>query len=253
MNFHDLGIIVAKRPHTEHACVLIILTAEHGLYHGLVRVTKSNRAYCQPGIVHKVTWQARLSEHLGSWQIDPFLNTVPALLNDPLALYAVNSACDLISETLNQREPCPNLYIRLSNLLVSIMDACNGMLQAYCLFECELVRVLGVPLNFNACAVTGDTTDLIYVSPRSGRAVSTIGAQGYETKLLKLPLFLCPGQEHIIADKTDMLNALKLSHFFLTQYALDMNHKKMPLSRVRLFDMIVSTDNSKKMALNEQS
>jgi len=234
MNFHDLGIIVAKRTHTEHAHVLIVLTAEHGLYHGLVRSNKTNRAYCEPGVIHKVTWQARLSEHLGTWIIDPLLNTLPAVLSNSFYLCALNSACDLLAICLNERETCPNLYACFSNLLVNIMEHSDDVRASYCLLECELVRTLGLPLSFNKCAVTGQEVNLNYVSPRSGRAVSSQGAQGYEERLLRLPNFLAYPDNHAQPSKSDILDALKISEHFLNRYVLDIHHKKMPLSRSRL-------------------
>ena len=45
-------------------------------------------------------------------------------------------------------------------------------------------------LDLTACAATGSNDDLIYVSPKSGRAVSASAGEPYHDRLLTLPSFL---------------------------------------------------------------
>ncbi len=52
------------------------------------------------------------------------------------------------------------------------------------------MQELGFGLDLSECAATGADADLVYVSPRSGRAVSREAGQPYGGKLLKLPAFL---------------------------------------------------------------
>src|SRR5208282_2033846 len=46
---------------------------------------------------------------------------------------------------------------------------------------------LGFGLDLASCAATGATADLIYVSPRTGRAVSREAGEAYREKLMRLP------------------------------------------------------------------
>ena len=57
-------------------------------------------------------------------------------------------------------------------------------------WELQLLGELGFGLDLSECAATGTDADLIYVSPRSGRAVSRDAGQPYCDRLLKLPAFL---------------------------------------------------------------
>ena len=57
-------------------------------------------------------------------------------------------------------------------------------------FEMHLLNELGFGLELDACAVTGTHEELIYVSPKSGRAVSRQAGAPWRDKLLRLPAFL---------------------------------------------------------------
>ncbi len=59
-----------------------------------------------------------------------------------------------------------------------------------CAGEAGLLEALGFGLDLSQCAATGETRDLIYVSPRSGRAVSRGPGADYAERLLPLPGFL---------------------------------------------------------------
>ena len=45
-------------------------------------------------------------------------------------------------------------------------------------------------LDLDECAATGTTADLIYVSPKTGRAVSRAAGEAFHDRLLPLPAFL---------------------------------------------------------------
>jgi DNA repair protein RecO (recombination protein O) len=57
----------------------------------------------------------------------------------------------------------------------------------YAYLECTLLSEAGYGIDLRTCAVTGRTDDLIYVSPKSGKAVSALAGERYKDKLLKLP------------------------------------------------------------------
>ena len=57
-------------------------------------------------------------------------------------------------------------------------------------FELALLAELGFGLDLGACAVTGTTEGLVWVSPKTGRAVSREAGAPYADKLLPLPAFL---------------------------------------------------------------
>ena len=57
-------------------------------------------------------------------------------------------------------------------------------------FELLLLDELGFGLDLESCAATGSRDDLVYVSPKSGRAVSRAAGEPYRDRLLPLPGFL---------------------------------------------------------------
>ena len=57
-------------------------------------------------------------------------------------------------------------------------------------FELLLLDELGFGLDLESCAATGSRDELVYVSPKSGRAVSREAGEPYRERLLPLPAFL---------------------------------------------------------------
>jgi DNA repair protein RecO (recombination protein O) len=102
-----------------------------------------------------------------------------------------------------------------------------------------LLTALGFALDLSRCAVTGDTEDLAFVSPKTGRAVSTAAGQGYADRLLPLPRFLL---EEAVPDRSDLLAGLRLTGYFLDRHVLHgpITDKRME-TRSRFIDRLAQT------------
>src|SRR5207237_1323992 len=89
-------------------------------------------------------------------------------------------------------------------------------------FELTLLEELGFGLDLSACAVTGQTSDLTHVSPRTGRAVSREPARPYCARLLPLPQFLIAETGATATDLGEALEERYLSYALstITQRAL---------------------------------
>jgi DNA repair protein RecO (recombination protein O) len=98
-----------------------------------------------------------------------------------------------------------------------------------------LLGELGFGLDLSACAVSGETGDLAYVSPRSGRAVSRSAGKPYHDRLLALPAFLREGSA---GDRQAVVAGLALTGYFLERHALSPQGKAMPAARMRLVDRL---------------
>ena len=57
-----------------------------------------------------------------------------------------------------------------------------------------MLAELGFGLDLENCAATGETAELIYVSPKSGGAVSRAAGEPWRDRLLRLPAFLREGE-----------------------------------------------------------
>lgn len=96
---------------------------------------------------------------------------------------------------------------------------------------------MGFGLDLTSCAVTNVTQDLIYVSPKSGRAVSRKAAGEWKERLLPLPSFLRNKFE--TANHEDILNSLKTTGHFLSSWlATSLGERKLPEARNRLISRL---------------
>jgi DNA repair protein RecO (recombination protein O) len=88
---------------------------------------------------------------------------------------------------------------------------------------------LGFGLDLAECAATGTTDELIYVSPKSGRAVSREAGAPYAERMLRLPAFLGDKDEEPPAEA--LADGFALTGFFLERYVLE--PRGLPLSDER--------------------
>jgi DNA repair protein RecO (recombination protein O) len=103
-------------------------------------------------------------------------------------------------------------------------------------WEIGLLNELGFGLDLARCAATGSADELIYVSPRTGRAVSRQAGEPYRTRLLGLPAFLL-GRQAGEASAGDLLAGLQLTAHFLEQWVLTPHDRTIPEARIRLTDL----------------
>ncbi len=89
----------------------------------------------------------------------------------------------------------------------------------------------------SSCAATGTPDDLIYVSPRSGRAVSAAAGAAYQDKLLRLPGFL--SHETTPASADELADAFALTGFFLDRYAFAPRGLPVPDARERFVSAVL--------------
>jgi DNA repair protein RecO (recombination protein O) len=191
---------------------------------------RRTRAVYQQGNVLHVTWRARLSEQLGALSAELKTPLAARLMADPSRLAGLAAACALLETTLPERDPHPALYATLGAFLEQL-DQRRAWLEGYVRFELALLAELGFGLDLSRCAVTGDSDDLIYVSPSSGRAVSRGGAGRYADRLLALPAFLLGAAP---PDPAQLAAGLRLTGAFLRRHLFDASERPMPEARDRL-------------------
>jgi DNA repair protein RecO (recombination protein O) len=99
------------------------------------------------------------------------------------------------------------------------LDDAGVIAPAVVRFELQLLSELGFGLDLEQCVATGDTEELDYVSPKSGRAVSRTAGAPYADRMLRLPAFLRETGE-APAGK-DIADGFALTGFFLNRYVLE--------------------------------
>ena len=238
MDWRETGLLLARRRHGENAAIIEVFTRDHGRHAGIVRGGTSRRMtpVLEPGNQVDVTWRARLEDHLGTYTVEPVQSRAAALMADRLTLAGLNALTSLLTFALPEREPHPNLYEGTLAVL-DMLGTSPFWPIAYLRWEMSLLEDLGFGLDLSACAVTGDTENLVYVSPKSGRAVSAAGAGQWKTKLLPLtPALLGKGD----GNPTDVTEGLRTTgHFLQTGLAPALGNKPIPEARNRLIDRLI--------------
>jgi len=220
IEWSDDGIVLSARRHGESAAIVSLLTRAHGRHAGIVLGGAGRRArgVYEPGNRVAATWRARLSEHLGHYACELAESRAAALLDDALRLAALSSAAAILDAALPEREPHERLYDSLDDLVARLCDPATSWPARYVRFELCLLTDLGFGLDLSRCAATGRSDDLAYVSPKTGRAVSSAAAEPYRDRLLTLPSFLRNGAPSQPVPRADILAGLSLTGFFLEQH-----------------------------------
>ncbi|MGY4570857.1 DNA repair protein RecO [Bradyrhizobium sp. USDA 3256] len=222
MEWTDEGIVLGVRRHGESSAIVELLTREHGRHLGLVRGGASSRMrpLLQPGNSVTAVWRARLDEHLGMYALEGTRLRAATLLGSSHAVYGVTHLAAL-ARLLPERDPHEDIYWMLQGTLDDFEDA--GVAAVHLIrFELAMLTELGFGLDLENCAASGETTDLIYVSPKSGGAVSRAAGEPWRDRLLPLPAFLREGEggANSWADQ-DLLDGFQITGLFLLRHVLE--------------------------------
>lgn len=235
LDWRDHGIVLSARRHGESAAIVDVFTEDHGRHAGVVRGGAGRRMapVLQPGAQVDVAWRARLEEHLGAYQIEPVRSRAAAALSDRLALAGLNAVVALVAFSLPERQPHPGFY-KATERLLDLLDQVEIWPLAYLQWERDLLDEMGFGLDLSSCAVTGQTHGLVYVSPRTGRAVSRAGAGEWADRLLPLPP--CLRGDGPAPDAEIAAGLQTTGHFLAHQLAADLAQKPLPEARARFVD-----------------
>lgn len=230
MDWTDSAIVMNVRPHGENNAVLEVFTRGHGRYLGLVRGGRSRkiRPALQTGNLLSVEWRARLSEHLGFFVVELEKPYASAVFDDRLALSALGSLTTLAS-LMAERDPHPALF-DIGKLFLDHLDDPSIWPQLLVRWELRLLVELGVGLDLTECAATGTDNNLIYVSPKSARAVSAEAGEPYKNKLLRLPAFLLSNGIHL-PTPGDITDGFTLTGYFLEKNVYHQRNQPLPTAR----------------------
>ncbi|MDX8350307.1 DNA repair protein RecO [Cognatiyoonia sp. IB215446] len=237
IEWSDEGVLLVTRPFGETSVIAEVFSENHGRHAGVVRSGTSRKVapILQPGAQLSVTWKARLDSHLGSFTVEPIRSRAASAMGDRLALAGLNAVCALLALVLPEREGHPALYGRTINLL-DLLGQTDIWPLAYLRWEQALLEEMGFGLDLSACAVRGVNDDLIYVSPKSGRAVSRDGAGEWADRMLPLPPVLS-GQGD--ATNAEIVTALGTTGYFIEHRLVkSLGDRPVPGARGRLLDAI---------------
>ncbi|MBF2716641.1 DNA repair protein RecO [Agrobacterium vitis] len=224
MEWTDQAIVLGVRRHGETSVIAEMMTLARGRHLGLVRGGRSRtmQPVLQPGNVVEVTWRARLEEHLGDFRVEPLQLRAGHLMSSATAVYGVQALASLL-RLLPEREPHGHLYEAMNIILDHLHEPASAG-ELFIRFELAILNDLGFGLDLTACAATGGRQDLVFVSPKTGRAVSHAAGLPYADRLLTLPVFLqpepCVGKDKQ-ADAQALQQAFRLTGYFLQRHVYE--------------------------------
>lgn len=232
MEWTDQAIVISGRPHGETAAVVELLTRAHGRHLGLVYGGRSRkmRPVLQIGNHVTASWKARSLDHLGFLSLELIKPYSVNAFSDPLALAGLASLAEL-TRLLPERDPHPNLF-EITHFVLGYLGDPDVWPALYVRWELALLDELGSGLDLATCAATGATENLVYVSPRTGRAVSADAGAPYADRLLRLPGFLSK-RDSRRTSLEDIRDGLSLSGAFLRSRIFEPEGKSLPEPRSR--------------------
>lgn len=236
MEWEDDAFVLSARAFGETGAIVEILTAERGKFaaHVAGGASRKMRPFLQPGAKVIARYRSRVSEQLGSASLEPIGEGPASLFDDPLALAGLASAASIVA-ALPEREPHPGAFHALEALIAALANP-DIWPAVYVRFEAGLLQDLGFELDFSKCTVTGSVDDLIYVSPRTGRAVSRDAGEPYKDRLLTLPPFLLSAQSRLAPG--DVAAGLALTAHFLEAFIFNPLNRPLPPARLWLVDRL---------------
>ena len=219
MQWTDEGIVIGVKRHGEASAILELMTREHGRHLGLVRGGFGSRMkpVLQVGNGVSASWRARLDEHLGNYTVEPMRQRASDFFGTSHAIYGVSHLAAMM-RLLPERDPHAGLYSVFEEVLDRLEDPVLAAPLAV-RFELQLLSELGFGLDLEQCASSGTRADLIYVSPKSGRAVSREAGEPWADKMLRLPAFL--RERDALPAGRDLDDGFALTGFFLARHVLE--------------------------------
>ncbi|MGE0829120.1 MAG: DNA repair protein RecO [Hyphomonadaceae bacterium] len=238
MEWQDDAIILGAKPFGESKAIAEVFARGHGRYGGVVHggLGKIMRPVLQAGNLVRAGWKARLSEQLGFYApLDLVEPHAAKVFDNPMALAGLASSIALVRATTAERQAYPNIFAALLLLIEALPEEAVWP-ALYARFEIGLLAELGYGLDLSRCALTGETEDLAFVSPRTGRAATAEAGAPFADKLLRLPPFLSRPDAPL--EEGDVADAFALAGFFLERRVFDQRGEGLPEARRRLIERL---------------
>jgi DNA repair protein RecO (recombination protein O) len=239
MDFTDDAFVLSARAHGDTGVVVELLTETHGRRAAYVAggASRKMKPFLQPGARVVADYKARTSDHLGSARLEPVGEGPSALFDDSLALTGLAAAAAVVQGSLPEREPHPGAFLAFEALM-SAFALPQVWPAIFVRFEAGLLEDLGFGLDLSRCAVTGTMDDLVWVSPRTGRAVSADAGAPYADKLLRLPPFMLGAQAGL--GEGDVRDGLALTGHFLEQFVFHAQNRPLPPARAWMLERLAN-------------
>jgi len=227
MQVNDEGIIIKKSKYRESSLIITFFSLNHGINSGLVKgVLKKDFGTYEVGNKVYIKSSFRLSDKLWNCKFELIKNNSVHYFDNKNKLSTMLTICSIIDLSLPKNNPQINIYKKTIYLLENLLS--KDWISKYIFWELFLLSELGYGLDLKRCVVSGEKENLIYISPKSGKAVSKNEGEKYKNKLFNLPKFLI--DKNVKPTKDSLKQGISLTGFFLDKF-LKKHNKKLPFYR----------------------
>ena len=227
MQIDDEGIIIKKSKYRESSLLITFFSLNHGINSGLVKgVLKKDFGTYEVGNKVYIKSSFRLSDKLWNCKFELIKNNSVHYFDNKNKLSTILTICSIIDLSLPKNNPQINIYKKTIYLLENLLS--KDWISKYIFWELFLLSELGYGLDLERCVVSGEKENLIYISPKSGKAVSKNEGEKYKNKLFNLPKFLI--DKNVKPTKDSLKQGISLTGFFIDKF-LKKNNKKLPFYR----------------------
>ncbi len=229
MEWQDQGFVLATKRYGENDMIVDALTQQHGRHAGYIRgaaVSKRMRGVLTHGNLVNLIWRARLSEQLGSWRAELTTAYAARVMDDALALDALNTLCAL-TMTLPERAPAPKIFDLFKNL-INVLSESDLWPVLLAQFELVLLAELGFGLDLSAAR----DSLTAFISPQGKVVVADLSrAEAKDKELARVPRFWVENVEPI---HEEIVEALRLTMWFFDQRVYRPRGQTLPEVRRQL-------------------
>ena len=227
MQIDDEGIIIKKTKYRESSLLISFFSLNHGINSGLVKgVLKKDFGTYEIGNKVYIKSSFRLDEQLWNCKFELIKNNSVNYFDNQNKLNTLLTICSIIDLSLPKNNPQIKIYNKTIDLMEDLLS--KGWAVKYIFWELFLLSELGYGLDLEKCVVSGKKENLIYISPKSGKAVSKKEGEKYKNKLFNLPKFLI--NKNVKPTNDSLKQAISLTGFFIDKF-LKKNNKKLPFYR----------------------
>ena len=227
MQIDDEGIIIKKKKYRESSLLISFFSLNHGINSGLVKgVLKKDFGIYEIGNKVYIKSSFRLDEQLWNCKFELIKNNSVNYFDNQNKLNTLLTICSIIDLSLPKNNPQIKIYNKTIDLIENLLS--KDWAVKYIFWELFLLSELGYGLDLEKCVVSGKKENLIYISPKSGKAVSKKEGEKYKNKLFNLPKFLI--NKNVKPTNDSLKQAISLTGFFIDKF-LKKNNKKLPFYR----------------------
>ena len=243
MIIKDEGYVLSAKKYGEKS-LIVLFTKNKGKITGFVSdgTSKKNRGLFQTGNKLFFEASARLEENMRRlFRLELIEPNAVNMMVDVRKLELMTAVVPMFTRLLNENEDVALFYDILGKFFKAA--TLKEMLVQYAFFEFYVLDYLGIGLSLDCCAVTGQTEELCYVSPKTGKAVCREVGAPYADRLFKYPHFVVDNKQN--PSYEEILNVLKMTEFFLFEHFFKFHNLLLPKSRANLWQFFADVSDDK--------